>query len=68
MKNMIVAGMIMASAVTLAAECKDGVCPLPSRGAMSVVSPVPEQAVQPVAQGLRLETLEGAQHITRRWM
>ena len=42
--------------------CQDGMCPLPaspSEAEFSVLSPVPETAVEPVRQGPRLKSLEG---------
>ena len=44
-----------------AQKCTDGTCPLPSQGeaTFSVVSPVPETAIKPMAAAPRLETLNG---------
>ena len=41
--------------------CADGVCPLPAAGAatISVVSPIPESAVPPMAAAPRLKSLSG---------
>ena len=41
--------------------CTDGTCPLPTSGetTLSVVSPVPETAVKPMAAAPRLESLDG---------
>ncbi|MBO7685462.1 MAG: hypothetical protein J6V72_03715, partial [Kiritimatiellae bacterium] len=49
------------SVTMLAAECKDGVCPLPTGGeaAYTVLSPVPESAVEPVKPAARLTSLDG---------
>ena len=45
----------------LAEECKDGTCPLPIGGeAMyTVLSPVPESAVEPIKSAPRLKSLDG---------
>ena len=45
----------------LAEECKDGTCPLPIGGeAMyTVLSPVPESAVEPIKPATRLKSLDG---------
>ncbi len=42
-------------------ECADGFCPIPQAGAadFAVLSPVPEPAIQPMAQAPRLNTLAG---------
>ena len=55
----IVAAIMAASA--LAAECKDGSCPVPSGGeaAYTVLSPVPESAVEPIKPAARLKSLDG---------
>ena len=44
-----------------AQKCTDGTCPLPSQGeaTFSVVSPVPETAIKPMAAAPRLATLNG---------
>ena len=44
-----------------ARECTDGFCPLPTSGEadISVVSPVPEAAVEPMREAPRLASLEG---------
>ena len=49
------------SVTMLAAECKDGVCPLPTgeEAAYSVLSPVPESAVEPIKSATRLKSLDG---------
>ena len=50
------------AASTLAAECKDGACPLPAAGGeatYTVLSPVPESAVEPIKPALRLKSLDG---------
>ena len=60
MRTMI--GIAAAVAVsTLAAECKDDVCLLPTVGeAMNtVLSPVPESAVEPIKPAPRLKSLDG---------
>ena len=46
---------------TMATECKDGVCPLPDGGGATytVLSPVPESAVEPIAPATRLKSLDG---------
>ena len=53
---------ITAISVTMvAAECKDGVCPLPAGGeaTYTVLSPVPESAVEPIKPAARLKSLDG---------
>ena len=53
---------ITAISVTMvAAECKDGICPLPAGGeaTYTVLSPVPESAVEPIAPATRLKSLDG---------
>ena len=60
--NSIIGAAITAiSAVMLAAECKDGVCPLPAGGeaTYTVLSPVPESAVEPIKPAARLKSLDG---------
>ena len=49
------------SVTMLAAECKDGVCPLPAGGeaTYTVLSPVPESAVEPIKPATRLKSLDG---------
>ena len=42
-----------------AKDCKTGSCSLPSRESCTVLSPVPETAVKPVAQGARLASFDG---------
>jgi hypothetical protein len=44
-----------------AAECKDGICPLPVGGeaTYTVLSPVPESAVEPIKPAPRLKSLDG---------
>jgi len=44
-----------------AEECKDGVCTLPANGeaAYTVMSPVPESAVEPIKPAPRLKSLDG---------
>ena len=45
--------------LSAAKGCKTGACPLPSRESCTVLSPVPETAVKPVAQGARLASFDG---------
>ena len=42
-------------------DCKDGSCPLPAGGeaTYTVLSPVPESAVEPIAPAARLKSLDG---------
>ena len=49
------------AACVLAAECKDGACPLPAaaEATYAVLSPVPESAVEPVKPAARLKSLGG---------
>lgn len=49
------------AAHVLAAECKDGSCPIPSNGEATymVMSPVPESAVEPIKHAPRLKSLDG---------
>ena len=50
------------SLAAVAAECKDGACPLPAAGGeatYTVLSPVPESAVEPIKPALRLKSLDG---------
>ena len=44
-----------------AQKCADGTCPMPETGeaTLSVVSPVPETAVKPMAAAPRLKSLDG---------
>ena len=44
-----------------AQKCSDGLCPLPASGeaTLSVVSPVPETAIEPIAAAPRLKSLNG---------
>ena len=55
----IVAAALAAHA--LAEECKDGSCTLPAGGeaAYTVMSPVPESAVEPITPAPRLKSLDG---------
>ena len=48
------------AASTLAAECKDGICPLPAgeEATYTVLSPVPESAVEPIKPATRLKSLD----------
>ena len=60
--NSIIGAAITAiSAVMLAAECKDGICPSPAGGeaTYTVLSPVPESAVEPIKPATRLKSLDG---------
>ena len=53
---------ITAISITMvAAECKDGVCPLPTgaEATYTVLSPVPESAVEPIKPATRLKSLDG---------
>ena len=46
----------------MAAECTDGVCmlpPTPGEAEFSVVSPVPEAAIEPMREAPRLKSLDG---------
>jgi hypothetical protein len=46
----------------VSAECKDGICPLPAAGGeatYTVLSPVPESAVEPIKSAPRLKSLDG---------
>jgi len=59
---MICANFILGFAASaLAAECKDGICTLPSVGeaTYTVLSPVPESAVEPIKPAPRLKSLDG---------
>ena len=49
------------AAFALSAECKDGICTLPSGGeaTYTVLSPVPESAVEPIKPATRLKSLDG---------
>ena len=54
--------MVAVAAHVLAAECKDGTCPMPTSGneaTYTVLSPVPESAVDPIKPAARLKTLDG---------
>ena len=61
MKRLIstVVSVLAVSAYT--EECKDGVCTLPENGeaAYTVMSPVPESAVEPIKPAPRLKSLDG---------
>ena len=57
-----IAMLVSALAASVCAEgCKDGVCPLPANGgaAYTVMSPVPESAVEPIKPATRLKSLDG---------
>ena len=54
--------MVAVAASTFATECKDGMCPMPASGSeatYTVLSPVPESAVEPIKPAARLKTLDG---------
>ena len=53
--------MMAFSLAVSAAECKDGICPLPAGGeaTYTVLSPVPESAVEPIKSAQRLKSLDG---------
>ncbi len=60
----IVVGILAAiSSVLAATDCADGFCPIPETSAnepeITVLSPVPESAVEPIAPAMRLKSLEG---------
>ncbi|MBQ6137397.1 MAG: hypothetical protein IJI73_08515 [Kiritimatiellae bacterium] len=62
MKTVI--GMLAATlaAGASAAECRDGICPFPGPAAeatYTVISPVPESAVEPIKSAPRLKSLDG---------
>ena len=62
MRTMIGIAAAAFAASTLAAECKDGACPLPAAGGevtYTVLSPVPESAVEPIKTAPRLKSLDG---------
>ena len=61
MRTMIGIAAAAVAVSILAAECKDGVCPLPSGGeaTYTVLSPVPESAVEPIRPAPRLKSLDG---------
>ena len=64
MKNWVSAALVAAGAWIAVAdeECPEGICALPEgdpNGSFAVLSPVARSAVEPVAQGTRLKTLEG---------
>ena len=60
-KRTIVACALAARCIMVVAECKDGICPLPAGGeaTYTVLSPVPESAVEPVKPAARLTSLDG---------
>ena len=54
--------MVAVAASTFATECKDGMCPMPALGSeatYTVLSPVPESAVEPIKPATRLKSLDG---------
>lgn len=54
--------VVAVASSTFAAECKDGMCPMPASGneaTYTVLSPVPESAVEPIKPAARLKTLDG---------
>ena len=60
----IVVGILAAiSSVHAASDCSDGFCPIPQASdgepEITVLSPVPESAVEPIAPAPRLKSLEG---------
>ena len=59
----MIIGIAVAAMATsvVAAECKDGVCPLPAsrESTYTVLSPVPESAVEPIKPAARLKSLDG---------
>ncbi len=58
----VVAAHALAAECALAADCKDGTCPMPASGSeatYTVLSPVPESAVEPIKPAERLKTLDG---------
>ena len=61
MRTMIGIAAAAVAVSTLAAECKDGACPLPFGGeaTYTVLSPVPESAVEPIKPAPRLKSLDG---------
>ncbi len=62
MKTMIGIAAAAVAAKMLAAECKDGACPLPAaagEATCTVLSPVPESAVEPIKPAPRLKSLDG---------
>ena len=62
MVKRLISTVVSALAVSAyAEECKDGVCTLPANGeaAYTVMSPVPESAVEPVKPAPRLKSLDG---------
>ena len=60
MKSIIGISAIAITMSTLAAECKDGVCPLPTAAETTykVLSPVPESAVEAIKPAKRLTSLD----------
>ena len=56
-----IASTMAVSLAAVAAECKNGICPLPAgeEATYTVLSPVPESAVEPIQPAPRLKSLEG---------
>ncbi len=61
MKILVATAVSALAASVRAAECKDVACALPANGEAeyTVMSPVPEQAVEPIAPAPRLPSLDG---------
>ncbi len=61
MRTIIGIAVAIMAAHAVAAECKDGVCPLPAGGeaTYTVLPPVPESAVEPIKPAARLKSLDG---------
>ena len=61
MRTAIGIAAVMMAAHTLAAECRDGICPLPAtdEALYTVLSPVPESTVEPIKPAPRLKSLDG---------
>ena len=61
MRAMIGIAAAAVAVSAMAAECKDGACPIPFGGeaTYTVQSPVPESAVEPIKPATRLKSLDG---------
>ena len=62
MRLVLGTAVVAVAASTFAMECKDGMCPMPASGSeatYTVLSPVPESAVEPIKPATRLKTLDG---------